>query len=134
MESLWYLFLAGAPLALAIHLADAIPDREADRQAGIKTLAVVLGRPSAEVLAALAMVLGAALTFVYQLHANRFGVSVLSQASALLTAGLVGAIYVTALLGPSILPPTVREPIAKWGLVLWSGFVALFLTALVANA
>ena len=50
--SLSLVFLGGIPLAGAIHLADAIPDRDADRAAGVDSLAVTLGRPAAELLAA----------------------------------------------------------------------------------
>lgn len=38
------LYLIGAPLVLAIHLGDAIPDIEGDRTAGSRGLAVALGR------------------------------------------------------------------------------------------
>ena len=38
------LYLIGAPLVLAIHLGDAIPDIEGDRKAGSRGLAVALGR------------------------------------------------------------------------------------------
>src|SRR5258708_37953945 len=50
--SLGVLFLGGSPLAIAIHLADAIPDRDRDRAAGLRTLAVRLGSPGAEMVAA----------------------------------------------------------------------------------
>ena len=36
-------FLAGAPLAAAIHLADTLPDRVEDAKAGLRTLAVTAG-------------------------------------------------------------------------------------------
>ena len=41
------LLLAGAPLAVAIHLADSIPDEAADAAAGTRTLAIWLGRGGA---------------------------------------------------------------------------------------
>jgi 4-hydroxybenzoate polyprenyltransferase len=46
-------FLAGVPLATAIHLADAIPDREADGMTGSPTLAVRLGARAESVTAVL---------------------------------------------------------------------------------
>lgn len=46
------LFVAGAPLATAIHLADAVPDRDTDQAAGIQTLAVAFGSPISERAAA----------------------------------------------------------------------------------
>jgi 4-hydroxybenzoate polyprenyltransferase len=52
LSSLVLIFLAGAPLATAINLADAIPDLQADRAAGVTTLAVALGTPRAELAAA----------------------------------------------------------------------------------
>ncbi|CAN5196198.1 hypothetical protein BH18CHL2_BH18CHL2_09070 [soil metagenome] len=38
------LYAVGAPLVVAIHLADAVPDIAADRAAGVRGLAVTLGR------------------------------------------------------------------------------------------
>lgn len=52
------LFIAGIPVALAIHLADAIPDAESDAAAGARTLAVAVGADRARFLAAGALVLG----------------------------------------------------------------------------
>lgn len=48
----WALFLAGAPAAVAIHLADAIPDIEGDRAAGARGLASALGAATARSIAA----------------------------------------------------------------------------------
>jgi 4-hydroxybenzoate polyprenyltransferase len=63
------LFLAGAPLATAIHLADARPDWGADRSAGIRTLAVALGPSAAErVAAGLLIVASAVLILVSSAH------------------------------------------------------------------
>ncbi|HEY8678706.1 MAG TPA: UbiA family prenyltransferase [Candidatus Dormibacteraeota bacterium] len=52
------ILFGGVPLALAIHLADAIPDRDGDRTGGIRTLAVALGFPTAELVAAGGLVAG----------------------------------------------------------------------------
>lgn len=56
--------LGGIPLAGAIHLADAIPDRDADRSAGIHSLAVALGRPTAELAAAGLLLVGSLVAIV----------------------------------------------------------------------
>jgi 4-hydroxybenzoate polyprenyltransferase len=58
LMSLVSLFIGGSPLATAIHLADAIPDRERDRAAGLTTLAVVLGKPGAEIATAGLLLVG----------------------------------------------------------------------------
>jgi len=55
------LLVAGIPLAVAIHLADAVPDLESDAARGVRTLAVSLGRGRARVAAAAALLLGALL-------------------------------------------------------------------------
>ncbi len=55
------LVAAGVPIAVAIHLADAVPDRAGDWAAGSRTLAVILGRPRAEVAAICLLALGAAI-------------------------------------------------------------------------
>ncbi len=57
-RSVLIVFLAGAPLAAAIHLADAIPDAESDAAAGTRTLAVAVGIDRARVIAASALALG----------------------------------------------------------------------------
>jgi len=50
--------VGGIPLSVSIHLADAIPDRAADRAAGVNTLAVTLGRPGAEIAAVGLLLIG----------------------------------------------------------------------------
>jgi 4-hydroxybenzoate polyprenyltransferase len=57
-RSVLVVFLAGAPVAAAIHLADAIPDAESDAAAGSRTLAVAVGVRRARVVAASALALG----------------------------------------------------------------------------
>ena len=59
----WLIPLGGVPLAIAIHLADAIPDRGYDAEAGLRTLPVVLGFPRTEVLAGLLLVVGVVITY-----------------------------------------------------------------------
>jgi 4-hydroxybenzoate polyprenyltransferase len=63
-SSLQVLFLGGSPLATAIHLADAIPDREKDLAAGLRTLAVALGRPLAEMAAVGLLLIGTLVSIV----------------------------------------------------------------------
>jgi 4-hydroxybenzoate polyprenyltransferase len=63
-------FLAGVPLAAAIHLADAIPDAESDAAAGSRTLAVAVGAGRARVVAASGLVLGG---LVVAVSAGRLG-------------------------------------------------------------
>lgn len=57
-RSILVVFLAGAPLAVAIHLADAIPDIESDLRRGVRTLAVSLGAGRAKAVAGGALLLG----------------------------------------------------------------------------
>jgi 4-hydroxybenzoate polyprenyltransferase len=64
LTSLLILFLGGSPLATAIHLADAIPDRDRDREAGLRTLAVALGTPSAELVTAGLLLIGTLVAIV----------------------------------------------------------------------
>ena len=64
LVSLSLVLLGGIPLAGAIHLADAIPDREADRAAGVDSLAVALGRPAAELSAAGLLLVGTLVSII----------------------------------------------------------------------
>ncbi len=61
LQFLGPLFAAGAPLATAIHLADATPDRATDSSAGIRTLAVALGASVSERAAAGLLIAASAL-------------------------------------------------------------------------
>lgn len=63
-------FLAGVPLATAIHLADAVPDATGDARAGIRTLAVALGPRRATLLSAGGLVLGSALLAAFSLRVH----------------------------------------------------------------
>jgi len=77
-SSLGVLFLGGSPLAIAIHLADAIPDRERDRAAGLRTLAVALGRPGAELVAAGLLLVGTLLSIVLILQRGPTSIAAIS--------------------------------------------------------
>ena len=59
----WLIPLGGVPLAIAIHLADAIPDRRYDADAGLRTLPVVLGFPRTELIAGALLMIGVATMF-----------------------------------------------------------------------
>jgi 4-hydroxybenzoate polyprenyltransferase len=89
--SLGVLFLGGSPLAIAIHLADAIPDRDRDRSAGLRTLAVTLGRPGAEIVAAGLLLVGTLVSIVLVLRRGSTSVvsiSVVTIAASLLVVSL----------------------------------------------
>lgn len=57
-RSVVVLFFGGVPVAVAIHLADAIPDARSDAAGGARTLAVAVGPDRAPFLAAAALSLG----------------------------------------------------------------------------
>ena len=77
-SSLGVLFLGGSPLAAAIHLADAIPDRDRDRAAGLRTLAVRLGRPGAEMVAAGALLVGTLVSMILTIRRGQMSITALS--------------------------------------------------------
>jgi 4-hydroxybenzoate polyprenyltransferase len=77
-SSLGILFLGGIPLATAIHLADAIPDRERDQAAGLRTLAVALGRPGGEMVAAGLLLVGTMVSIVLILRYGQTAIAAIS--------------------------------------------------------
>jgi 4-hydroxybenzoate polyprenyltransferase len=77
-SSLGVLFLGGGPLATAIHLADAIPDRDRDRAAGLRTLAVALGQRGAELVAVGLLLVGTLVSIVLIIHHGQTAVTALS--------------------------------------------------------
>jgi 4-hydroxybenzoate polyprenyltransferase len=83
LTSLLVLFLGGSPLAAAIHLADAIPDRERDREAGLNTLAVTLGRPGAEFAIAILLLIGTLVAVIASIHRHQSWIAPLSLAFVL---------------------------------------------------
>ncbi len=90
-SSLGVLFLGGSPLATAIHLADAIPDRDRDRAAGLRTLAVTLGRPGAEMAAAGLLLVGTLVAIILILShgtTSIAGLSLVTIAASLLVVSL----------------------------------------------
>jgi 4-hydroxybenzoate polyprenyltransferase len=90
-SSLGILFLGGSPLAAAIHLADAIPDRDRDRAAGLRTLAVALGSPGAEWVAAGLLLVGTMVSIVPSLRRGALSIAGLSLV-AIAASLLVGAL------------------------------------------
>jgi 4-hydroxybenzoate polyprenyltransferase len=90
-NALAVLFLGGGPLAAAIHLADAIPDRDRDRAAGLRTLAVTLGKPGAEMVAAGLLLVGSLVSIVLILRngtTSIAGLSLVTILASLLVAGM----------------------------------------------
>jgi 4-hydroxybenzoate polyprenyltransferase len=109
-SSLGVLFLAGSPLATAIHLADAIPDRDRDRAAGLRTLAVALGRPGAEMVAAGLLLVGSLVSIVLILRRATTSIAVLSLVT------VVASLLVISLSArPS--DPRWSPVLAKWVLI-----------------
>jgi 4-hydroxybenzoate polyprenyltransferase len=130
--SLLFLFVAGAPLAIAIHLADAIPDRDVDRDVGIHTLAVALGRPAAEVAAAAGLLIAGLLTLGRLVWTEQLRSILWSVFLAALTTMVVAGSYLTAMLGSSLIPFSIRQRSGKWVLIVWAsvlGFYAVYLIA-----
>ncbi|TMF10328.1 MAG: hypothetical protein E6I37_12390 [Chloroflexi bacterium] len=90
LSSLLVLFLGGSPLAAAIHLADAIPDRDADRAAGLRTLAVALGSPRAEMAAAGLLLLGSLVSTVLVIRRSPSSMAALSLVAVVASAVVAG--------------------------------------------
>ncbi|MDQ6714417.1 MAG: UbiA family prenyltransferase [Candidatus Dormibacteraeota bacterium] len=86
LTPLLILFLGGSPLATAIHLADAIPDRDRDRAAGLSTLAVSLGKPKAELMAAGLLLIGTMVAIVLLIRRGQPSIATIS----LVTVGASG--------------------------------------------
>lgn len=117
-SSLGILFLGGSPLAGAIHLADAIPDRDRDRAAGLRTLAVVLGKPGAEFVAAGLLLVGTVVSIVFILSRGTTsiaGLSLVTIVASLLVVGLSSRVS-----GKSWSPL-----LAKWVLIAAAGLSAI---------
>jgi 4-hydroxybenzoate polyprenyltransferase len=106
--SLLPLFLGGSPLAAAIHLADAIPDRDRDRRAGLKTLAVALGRPGAEMAAAGLLLLGTMVSIILLIRRGQTSIGALSLV-AIVASGVV--LRLSARANPS------SSRLGKWAVI-----------------
>ena len=90
LGSLLILFAGGSPLAAAIHLADAIPDRDRDRDAGLRTLAVALGKPGAEMAAAGLLLVGTLVSLVLIIRRGQSSIAALSLFTVLASGLVVG--------------------------------------------
>jgi 4-hydroxybenzoate polyprenyltransferase len=90
LTSLVILFLGGSPLAIAIHLADAIPDRDRDRAAGLTTLAVVLGKPAGELAAAGLLLIGSLVSLILLMRRGQASIAPLSLVAVLASGVVVG--------------------------------------------
>jgi 4-hydroxybenzoate polyprenyltransferase len=90
LTSLVILFLGGSPLAIAIHLADAIPDRDRDRAAGLTTLAVVLGKPAGELAAAGLLLIGSLVSLILLIRRGQASIAPLSLVAVLASGVVVG--------------------------------------------
>jgi len=121
-SSLGVLFLGGSPLAIAIHLADAIPDRERDRAAGLRTLAVALGRPGAELVAAGVLLGGAVVSIVFILYRG-------STSIAAISLGTVTASLLIVSLSSTVAGRPWSALLGKWILIAAASLSAVPLVA-----
>ena len=117
--SLAILFLGGSPLAAAIHLADAIPDRGRDRDAGLKTLAVALGRPGAEFATAVLLLIGTLVALLLSIRRGQAWIAALSLAFVVASAAL-------AVLSSRGEPPPL---VGKWIVIAAAALAAVPLVA-----
>jgi len=88
--SLGILFLGGSPLATAIHLADAIPDRDRDLAAGLRTLAVALGRPGSEMVAVGLLLIGTLVSIVLIIGRGQVSIAAVSLVAVVASGAVVG--------------------------------------------
>ncbi|MEA2668231.1 MAG: hypothetical protein QOJ33_1165 [Chloroflexota bacterium] len=114
-SSLGVLFLAGSPLATAIHLADAIPDRDRDRAAGLRTLAVALGQPGAELVAVGMLLVGSLVSIVLTIRGGQTAMTALPVVTVV-AAGIVLGLSFRANLSPLI---------GKWIVIAAAAVVAV---------
>jgi len=121
-SALVILFLAGSPLATAIHLADAIPDRDRDQAAGLKTLAVALGRPGAELIAVSLLLIGTLVSIVLIIGRGQTSIAALS---------IVAVVASGVVVGLSSQGQRPSPPIGKWAVI---GAAALAAVPLVVSA
>jgi len=120
LGSLLVLFLGGSVLATAIHLADAVPDLEADRAAGLRTLAVALGTPRAELASAGLLLLGSLVSTILVIRRSPSSIAALGLA-AVVASGVVA--------GLSSRPNRVSPLLGKWIVIAAAALAAVPLVA-----
>ena len=120
LGSLLVLFLGGSVLATAIHLADAVPDREADRAAGLRTLAVALGTPRAELASAGLLLLGSLVSTILVIRRSPSSIAALGL-TAVVASGVVA--------GLSSRPNRVSPLLGKWIVIAAAAVAAVPLVA-----
>jgi 4-hydroxybenzoate polyprenyltransferase len=124
LTSLLVLFFGGGPLAAAIHLADAIPDRERDSAAGLRTLAVTLGKPGAEIATASLLAIGTIIAMIAIVR--RGGVPGFSLLG-------IAATYLVLNLGTRAAPTTWIPLVAKWTLIAAAGLSGILLVVVASG-
>lgn len=122
-SSLLIIVIGAVPLAIGIHLADAIPDRDADRDSGVETLAVYLRRPAGEIAAAILVGLGSSLAIALVLQ--RYG----NGLSGILFVALALAYLTFTTTGTRSTPERWRLMLGKWILIGDALVAGLFLVA-----
>ena len=122
----WLIFLGGVPLAVAVHLADAIPDRVYDGQAGLRTIPVVLGFPQAELLAGALLMIGVVITYWATWRIGRWGPLLFSPVV------LVALYLLNALSGPSG-NTRLKEQVAKFSLIADAALCGLYLSLVASH-
>jgi 4-hydroxybenzoate polyprenyltransferase len=121
------LLLGGVPLAVAIHLADAIPDRGIDARAGLRTPAVALPYPMAEILAGSLLFAGIGVAYIGLWRSGHLGLPMLSPLS-------LGIVYLLLSLGRSFRYPELARRLAKWSLIADAVLVGVVLALIAAYA
>jgi len=120
LSSLLILFLGGSPLATAIHLADAIPDRDRDRAAGLRTLAVALGTRRAEMVAAGLLLIGTLVSIILLIRRDHASIVALS---------LIGIVASGLVIGLGSRADRFSPMLGKWMVIAAAALAAVPLVA-----
>lgn len=127
LPMVWLIFLGGVPLAVAVHLGDAIPDRDYDGAAGLRTLPVVLGFPRAELLAGFLLVVGVAITFAGLWFAGQWRWVLLSPVVLIV-------VYFLSALSQRSRNPAFSRQVAKFCLIADAAGCGLMLSLVASHA